>query len=72
MCFFCALCALQLVQDFITLVDPWSGLLLASKAQCIYNIANDASVFEMELRREMKRSCHAEETPSGARGSTLR
>lgn len=67
MYFFFALCALHLMQNFVTLIDPRSGLLFARKIQCVVNIADDAAVFEMELRREINLSRHGAETPSCAR-----
>ncbi len=54
MCFFFALCALHFVQNFVTLVDPRPGLLFASKVQRVVNVADDASVLEMEFGREIK------------------
>src|SRR5437762_9600672 len=69
MYFFFALCALHFMQNFVTLVDPRPGLLFASKVQRVANVADDASVLEMEFGREIKRSHHAAETPSWARGS---
>src|SRR5260370_33953537 len=54
MCFFFALCALHFVQNFVTLVDPRPGLLLASKVGRVVNVADDASVLEMEFGREIK------------------
>src|SRR5213080_1820845 len=64
MYFFFALCALHFMQNFVTLVDSRPGLLFASKVQRVANVADDASVLEMELGREIKRSRHAETPPS--------
>src|SRR5438552_5418478 len=72
MYFFFALCALHFMQNFVTLVDPRPGLLFASKVQRVANVADDASVLEMEFGREIKLSRHAAETPSCARSSAER
>ena len=63
---FSALRVLHLVQDFIALVDSRSSLLLARKARGIFEIADDPSVLEMQLRREIKLNRHAAETPGCA------
>src|SRR5262249_5121673 len=59
--FFFAPCALHLMQNFVTLIDSWSG---------VVNVADDASVLKMELGREIEVGRHAAETPSCARSST--
>jgi hypothetical protein len=42
------------VQNFVALVDSWSSLLLASKADPVVEVADDAPIPEMELWREIK------------------
>src|SRR5262249_21220697 len=66
---FSALRVLHPVQDFIALVDPRSSLLLARKAHRVVEVADDPTILEMQLRREIKRSRHAAETSGRARGS---
>src|SRR5262249_37423283 len=68
--FFFAPCALHLMQNFVTLIDSWSGLLFAGKVHSVVNVADDASVLKMELGREIELGRHAAETPSCARSST--
>lgn len=51
------------VQDFIALVDSRSSFLLARKARRVVEVADDPSVLEMQLRREIKLYRHAAETP---------
>jgi len=60
---FIALGTLYLVQDFIALVHSRSSFLLASKADRVLEIADDAPIPEMELRREIKLNHHAGRTP---------
>ena len=67
--FFLALRALNLVQDLVTLIDARSGLLLASKTQCVADVTDDASVLEMELRREIERGGHGAKTPGSTKSS---
>src|SRR5262249_37403492 len=64
-----ALRLLDPVQDFIALVDSRSSLLLARKARCIVEIADDPAILEVQLRREIKLNRHAAETPGCAGGS---
>ena len=45
-----------LVQDLVSLVDPGADLLLPGKARRVVQIPDDASVLEMQLRREITRS----------------
>jgi hypothetical protein len=57
---FVALRALYPVQNFVALVDSWSSLLLASKADPVVEVADDAPIpAEMELWREIKLNRHA-------------
>jgi hypothetical protein len=56
---FVALRALYPVQNFVALVDSWSSLLLASKADRVVEVADDAPIPEMELWREIKLNRHA-------------
>jgi hypothetical protein len=42
-----------LVQDLVSLVDPRANLLLPSKARRVFEIPDDASILEMQLRREI-------------------
>src|SRR5437667_8371503 len=65
---FVALRALYPVQNFVALVDSWSSLLLASKADRVVEAADDAPIPEMQFRREIKLNRHAAETPGCARG----
>lgn len=65
---FLALRAFDPVQDFVSLIDSWPNLLLASKASRVVEVADDAPIFEKQLRREIKLGRHACETPSGADG----
>jgi hypothetical protein len=59
---FVALRALYPVQNFVALVDSWSSLLFASKADRVVEVADDAPIPEMQLRREIKLNRHAAET----------
>src|ERR1700716_2423095 len=59
--FFLAVCALNLVQDLVTLVDSWSTLLLASEARRVLEVADDAPILEMQLGREIKLDGHTAE-----------
>jgi hypothetical protein len=65
--FFLAVCALNLVQDFVTLVDSWSNLLLASEARRVLEVADDAPILQMQLGREIELDGHMVET-SGCAG----
>ena len=65
---FLALRAFDPVQDFVSLIDSWPNLLLASKASRVVEVADDAPIFEMQLRREVKLGRHISETSSGAQG----
>lgn len=65
---FLALRAFDPVQDFVSLIDSWPNLLLASKASRVVEVADDAPIFEMQLRREIKLGRHTSETSSGAQG----
>lgn len=65
---FLALRAFDPVQDFVSLIDSWPNLLLASKASRVVEVADDAPIFEMQLRREIKLGRHIPETSSGAQG----
>jgi hypothetical protein len=56
------------VQDFVSLIDSWPNLLLASKASRVVEVADDAPIFEKQLRREIKLGRHIPETSSGAQG----
>ena len=56
------------VQDFVALIDAWPNLLLAGKARRVVEVADDAPIFEKQLRREIKLGRHTSETPSGADG----
>jgi hypothetical protein len=47
------------VQNFVALVDSWSRLLLASKADPVIEVADDAHIPEMELWLEIKLNRHA-------------
>src|SRR5262249_27705297 len=67
--FFSIFCALHLVQDLVALIDAWPGLLLASKTQCVVDVTDDASVFEMELRRKIERGGHGAKTPGSTKSS---
>jgi hypothetical protein len=69
---FIALGTFYPVQDFIALVHSRSSLLLATKADRVLEIADDAPIPEMELRREIKLNRHAGRTPVSARGSAER
>ena len=60
--FFPALGALHAVQYFIAPVDTWSSLLLASKTRRVIEVANDAPILQVELRREIKLDHRAEKT----------
>jgi len=44
---FLALRAFDPVQDFVSLIDSWPNLLLASKASRVVEVADDAPIFEM-------------------------
>ena len=66
---FFALSAFHFVQDFVSLVDPRSNLLFTSKTRSVVEIADDASILEMQLRREVKLGRHTAETSSAASGS---
>ena len=68
MCLFLALRAFDPVQDFVSLIDSWPNLLLASKASRVVEVADDAPILEMQLRREIKLGRHISETSSGAQG----
>jgi hypothetical protein len=65
--FFLAVCALNLVQDFVTLVDSWSNLLLASEARRVLEVADDAPILQMQVGREIELDGHMVET-SGCAG----
>jgi hypothetical protein len=56
---FFALRELDLMQDFIALIDSGSEFLLARKAHGVVEVAYDASILEMQLGREIKLSRHA-------------
>src|SRR4051812_32987790 len=66
---FLALRAFDPVQDFVSLIDSWPNLLFTSKASRVVEVADDASIFEMQLRREIKLGRHTSETSSVSRGS---
>ena len=66
---FLALRAFDPVQDFVSLIDSWPNLLLASKASRVVEVADDAPILEMQLRREIKLGRHTAETSSAASGS---
>jgi len=65
---FLALRAFDPVQDFVSLIDSWPNLLLASKASRVVEVADDAPILEMQLRREIKLGRHISEMSSGAQG----
>jgi hypothetical protein len=46
------------MQDFVTLIDAGPSFLLARGAECIVEVADDASILEMQLGREMKLNRH--------------
>ena len=62
MSLFFALSAFHFVQDFVSLVDPRSNLLFTSKTRSVVEIADDASILEMQLRREIELNCHTAKT----------
>src|SRR4051812_26963739 len=51
-----------LVQDLVSLVDTRANLLLPSKARRVFEIPDDASILEMQLRREIELNQHVAET----------
>jgi hypothetical protein len=53
---FVALRTLYPMQNFIALVDSWPRLLLASRADRVVEVADDAPIPEMQLRRAIKES----------------
>ena len=59
---FFALSAFHFVQDFVSLVDPRSNLLFTSKTRSVVEIADDASILEMQLRREIELNRHTAKT----------
>lgn len=61
--------AFHSVQDFVALIDARSNLLLASKAHCVGEIADDPPVLEMQLGREIELDGHVVETSGFAAGS---
>ena len=66
---FTILGALDLVQDLVSLVDPRADLLLPGKARRVFQIPDDASILQMQLRREIELDRHAAETSDSAGGS---
>ena len=72
MSLFLALRAFHFVQDFVALVDPRSNLLLARKAHCVVEIADDAPIFEVQLRCEIELGRHSVKTSSCASSSDER
>jgi hypothetical protein len=54
---------LDLMQDFVTLIDAGPSFLLAREAECIVEVADDASILEMQLGREMKLNRHPADNP---------
>jgi hypothetical protein len=72
--FFLAVRALHFVQNFVPLIHPGSGLLLASKRQRVLNITDDSPILKVQFRREIKLSRHSTETScivSGSRAGDL-
>jgi hypothetical protein len=59
---FLTLRAFDSVQDFVALVDSGSNLLFASKTRSVRKIADDASILEMQLRREIELDRHTTKT----------
>jgi hypothetical protein len=66
---FFILCAFHFVEDLVALIDAGSGLLLARKALRVFEMADDPTVPEMQLRREMELDRHAAETAGCGKGS---
>src|SRR5262249_12637883 len=66
---FSALRVLHPVQDFIALVDSRPSLLLARNTHCVVEVADDRSILELELGREIKLGGHAAEGPGGDRAA---
>jgi hypothetical protein len=61
--------ALHGMQDLVALIDAGTQLLLAREADGVVEMANDASVLEVQLRREVKCECHGGITGVGHVGS---
>jgi hypothetical protein len=66
---FTILGAFDLVQDLVSLVDPRADLLLPGKARRVFQIPDDASILEMQLRGEIELNQHAAETSDIVGGS---
>src|SRR3954462_6973186 len=58
-----------LVQALVSLVDTRANLLLPSKARRVFEIPDDASILEMQLRREIELNQHVAETSDVGGGS---
>jgi hypothetical protein len=61
MCLFFAVGVLDLMQDFIALIDAGSNFLLAREAHGVVEVTDDAPILEMQLGREIKLDRHAVE-----------
>jgi hypothetical protein len=67
--FLLGLCAFDLMEDLVALVDAGPRLLLARKARCVIQITDDPSIPEVNLRREIELDRHAFATAGQAKSS---